>query len=355
MRDMRMAQLGCTSVGRAGLCAALSVWLTLSSVEPAAGSDVGADPLPVVKQLYAAFDRGDLQAVTDTVSEDIVWTQYGPEYSLPFAGIFHGRAGVSQFFKLVDETLTDVHAGQREFQVAGNHVIVPGWEESTVRSTGGHYRVNNVHVFTVANGKITQFEEYIDNADVLEAFMPADVGRGKALFTTCAGCHGNEGAGRPAMHAPNLTGLGGAYLVQQLRQLRAAHRGNERDIYGFMMIGRASALPGDRGVRDVAAFIDSLPLQRSPPANVGNAERGRALYPACAACHGTNAEGNPSLGAPSLRQQDGAYMRTQLAHFASGIRGAGADDGGGSQMRAAIKVLPDAHAFDDVVAFIKSR
>src|SRR5579862_8209946 len=253
MRDIRMAQLGRWSFRRVGLWATLSVLLTLSSVEGAADSDVRVDPLSVVKQLYAAFDRGDLKAVTDSVSEDVVWTQYGPQYSLPFAGTFHGRAGVSQFFKLVDDTLTDVHAGQREFLVSGNRVIVPGWEESTVRNTGGHYRVDNVHAFTVVNGKITQFEEYIDNAEVLEAFMPADVARGEALFTACAGCHGNRAEGRPAMHAPNLTGLGGAYLVQQLRQFRAIHRGNERDTYGFMMIGRASALPGDRGVRDVAA------------------------------------------------------------------------------------------------------
>jgi uncharacterized protein len=355
MRDSRVAPLDATRFRRARLGATLSVLLTLSSAAVTAGDAAGADPLSVVKRLYAAFDRGDLQAVTDSVSEDIVWTQYGPEYSLPFAGVFYGRAGVSRFFKLVDDTLTDVHAGQREFLVLGNNVIVPGWEESTVRSTGGRYRVNNVHAFMVVNGKITQFEEYIDNADVLEAFMPADAARGKALFTTCAGCHGNHAEGRAAMHAPNLTGLGGAYLVQQLRKFRAAHRGNERDTYGFMMMGRASALPGDRGVRDVAAFIDSLPLQRSPSASVGSAERGWTLYPRCAACHGADAEGNTSLGAPSLRQQDDTYMRTQLAHYASGIRGASADDSGESQMRAAAKVLPDAQAVDDVVAFIKSR
>lgn len=350
-----MAQLGRASFRRVGLWAILSALLTLISLEATADNDVRADPLSVVKQLYAAFDRGDMQAVTDSISENVVWTQYGPEYSLPFAGIFHGRAGVSQFFKLVDDTLTDVRAGQREFLVSGNHVIVPGWEESTVRRTGGHYRVNNVHAFTVVNGKITQFEEYIDNADVLEAFIPADIARGEALFTTCAGCHGNHAEGRPAMHAPNLTGLDRAYLVQQLREFRATHRGNERDTYGFMMIGRASALPGDRGVRDVAAFIESLPLQRSPSGDAGTKERGRTLYDACAACHGTNAEGNPSFVAPSLRQQDEAYLRTQLTHYASGIRGASADGSGESQMRAAVEVLPDAQAVDDVVAFIKSR
>ena len=200
--------------------------------------------------------------------------------------------------------------------------------------------LNNVHVFTVVNDKIAQFEEYIDNAEVLEAFIPADAARGKALFTACAGCHGNEAAGRPAMHAPNLTGLGAAYIIQQLRQFRTAHRGNEQDSYGYMMIGRSSALPGDRGVRDVAEFIESLPAQNSVPVGVGNAERGRHLLcPSCAACHGSNAEGRSSVGAPALHQQDEAYLRTQLAHYTQGIRGFSPEDTGGTQMRAAVTVL----------------
>ena len=73
------------------------------------------------------------------------------------------------------------------------------------------------------------------------------------------------------MHAPNLAGLGYAYLVQQLRKFRAAHRGNESDSYGFMMIGRANALPGDRGIRDVAAFVDSLPVH--PSSSAGHRQR----------------------------------------------------------------------------------
>lgn len=177
----------------------------------------------------------------------------------------------------------------------------------------------------------------------------ADVARGQALFTACAGCHGNYAEGRPAMHAPNLTGLGSAYLVQQLHEFRAAHRGNSSDTYGFMMIGRANALPDDRGLEDVAAFIDTLPTKQSASVAVaGKLERGRSLYVACAGCHGSNAEGNPALGAPSLRQQDATYLSLQMQHFESGVRES-------AQMRAAAKALPDPQAVADVIAYIKSR
>lgn len=331
--------------------------LSLASCGVAAASPRPSSPRPitVVKALYAAFDRGDLKTVVDLVSNDVVWVQYGPSHLLPFAGSFHGPSGVENFFKLVDQSLEDVHAGQREYIVSGDRVIVPGWEDSVVRSTGGHYRVNNVHIFTVVHGRITRFEEYIDNADIAEAFQPASAARGEALFTTCAGCHGDSGQGRPAMHAPNLTGLGSAYLLTQLRNFRAGIRGNASDTYGFMMMGRAQALPGDRGLRDVAAYVASLPLRRSPSSPFESAEHGARLYKShCAACHGVHAEGNSSLGAPPLRQQDEAYLWTQLAHFRSGVRGSNPADAKGKQMAAAVKQMRP-RALKVILAFVSSQ
>lgn len=355
MTDSRTARFRRTRLSTRRLAATLLFSLALCSAAVASPRPSTPRPISVVKALYAAFDRGDLKAVVSLVSKNVVWIQYGPSHLLPFAGVFHGPSGVAYFFKLVDQNLKDVHAGQREFIVSGDRVIVPGWEDSVVRSTGGHYHVNNVHIFTVVAGKITNFEEYIDNADIAEAFKPASVARGEALFTTCAGCHGDSAQGRPAMHAPNLTGLGSAYLLRELRNFRAGIRGNASDTYGYMMIGRAKALPGDRGLRDVAAYISSLPLHRSPSSPWGNPERGRRLYRThCATCHGAHAEGNPSLGAPPLRQQDEVYLWTQLTHFRSGIRGSDAADIKGKQMAAAVKPLRP-QEIKDLLAFIKSR
>jgi cytochrome c553 len=318
---------------------------------PAAGVN---DPKKVVMQLYAAFDRGDMPAVLGLIGADATWTYYGPDYSLPFAGVFHGPAGVARFFEIVDETLTDVTAGQREYLVAGDQVTVPGWEESTVRATGAHYRVDNVHLYTVHDNKIVKFEEFINSSDVLEAFMPADADRGKALFTTCAGCHGDSAQGRPEIHAPNLTVLGAPYLTRQLRNFRNGARGSESDTYGYMMIGRASALPGDRGLRDVAAYIDTLPRSSPRSAARGDARRGQILFEPCAACHGARAQGDEALDAPPLRQQDENYLAIQLRHFADGTRGTQSADKLAGQMRAPAVALGGDAGIADVIAYIES-
>ncbi len=315
---------------------------------------MASDPLSVVKRLYAAFDAGDMAAVYDSVAENVIWTYYGPAYSLPFGGVFHGKAGVEAFFRAVDDTLTDVRAGQRDYLVSGEFVSVPGWEESTVKATRAHYRVDNLHLWRVRNGKIIAFEEFINSSDVLEAYMPADLERGKAFFTTCVGCHGRGAAGRHDVRAPNLTGLSFDYTVRQLRNFRADRRGGPNDTYGFMMHGRASALAGDRAVRDVAAFIISLPAASALPTLTGDVVRGARLYETCGVCHGSKAEGSPDGSVPPLRQQDDRYLRGQLRNFMGGIRGMDPSDEPGSRMKAASSVIPDDNAVADVVAFIKT-
>ena len=44
---------------------------------------------------------------------------------------------------------------------------------------------------------------------------------------------------------------------------------------------------------------------------------GKALYQACVACHGDEAQGNQSLGAPSLRNQQSWYLTRQLQAYRS--------------------------------------
>ncbi|POP53932.1 c-type cytochrome [Zhongshania marina] len=81
---------------------------------------------------------------------------------------------------------------------------------------------------------------------------------------------------------------------------------------------------------------------------------GKALYAACAACHGAEGEGNVALNAPSLVNQQDWYLERQLLGFRSGLRGSDPKDGYGAQMQAIAKTLPDDNAVKAVVAYIAS-
>ena len=62
----------------------------------------------------------------------------------------------------------------------------------------------------------------------------------------------------------------------------------------------------------------------------------------CVACHGSSGEGNRALGAPALTQLSAEYIRRQLTHFLSGVRGTHPDDAAGKRMALSVAHLaPD--------------
>jgi cytochrome c oxidase subunit II len=155
------------------------------------------------------------------------------------------------------------------------------------------------------------------------------------------------------MRAPRLTIQDSAYLLRQLRHFRSEVRGGVTDFYGWQMNGRARALPDDRALRDVLAYIDTLPDTHSKDNIKGNKKNGERLYQTkCSSCHGNKAEGNEKLNAPLLAGLDSWYQLEQMRKFKSGKRGSHSDDIPGQQMQAVVKMLNDDQLFIDIIDFI---
>lgn len=333
---------------RRGIGYAALAGLTLTSalaIAKAADDTAGAHAKPeeVVNALYTAFVAGDQKAIERLIDEDATWTYHGPESELPFAGTRKGPEGVAEFFRLVSVYLENATPGQTETIVDGDKVAVVGWEESTVKATGGHYKVPNIHLFEVKNGKIVRFEEYIDSGTVLQAFQPADPERGRAYYTTCAGCHGLKGEGMANMNAPQLAGQSGDYMLRQLRNFSAGYRGKTEDHYGNMMVGRSRALGDDRAMRDVVAYIATLPAKADPKLAGANATlpaRGKEAYQTCAVCHGEEGEGIAAVGAPAINLLAPDYIERQLTNFRTGIRGDEGEGAYATQMKLALDAVP---------------
>jgi cytochrome c oxidase subunit 2 len=86
----------------------------------------------------------------------------------------------------------------------------------------------------------------------------------------------------------------------------------------------------------------------------GDAAAGKALYAACAACHGANGEGNRALNAPRLSAQNAWYLERQLRQFKQGARGTHEKDVYGKMMAPMAATLADDAAIANVVAYIAS-
>ncbi|MES2939393.1 MAG: nuclear transport factor 2 family protein [Pseudomonadota bacterium] len=131
------------------------------------------DNVGVVKHMYASFHRGDIDAVLATFSDDIDWLQSGPPDTFPFAGPFHGRNGMLDYFKGLKEALDIQEFVEVEFIGHEDRVIVFGTEKGVVKPTGGAYRYDWTHVFTMRDGKVVKYRDYYDTAAVLRAYQKA--------------------------------------------------------------------------------------------------------------------------------------------------------------------------------------
>ena len=89
--------------------------------------------------------------------------------------------------------------------------------------------------------------------------ITGDVAHGKALYATCAACHGAKGEGNAELQAPALAARSDWYLVAQLRNYKDGLRGADaRDTFGAQMRAIVNALPDDKAVTDVVAYINTL-------------------------------------------------------------------------------------------------
>jgi ketosteroid isomerase-like protein len=118
--------------------------------------------------MYAAFLRGDLDALLAGPAEDVDWQVVGPP-SIPFAGAVRGRKAVRGLLEKSFATLEDQMPEVLDVAAQGDAVMVLARETGRFKPTGRTYEVHWVQVFTFRGGKVVKFREYADTAAMLQA------------------------------------------------------------------------------------------------------------------------------------------------------------------------------------------
>ncbi len=201
-----------------------------------------------------------------------------------------------------------------------------------------------------------EFDEWLATQPTFKEYSAreANVAMGEALYPVCAACHGAEGEGNQTLNAPRLAGQESWYVERQLEHFKAGYRGGEGDTFGQQMAPMASVLADAQAIRDISAYIESMPPQPATPTVVGDVARGEELYLTCTACHGAAGEGKYATSSPRLAGQDDWYMVRQLDHFTSMVRGGDRRDLFGPQMALVAQMFRDEESIRDVVAYINT-
>lgn len=129
--------------------------------------------LKTIHSIYEAFGKGDIPAIIDCLAEDVQWEKWddnsAQQAGVPWLQARHGKEGALTFFKIVGEL------NIKDFRVLSimsneNQVAVEFIIEADVPATRGHYRDEEMHLWTFdEQGKVIRLRHYADTAKHMAA------------------------------------------------------------------------------------------------------------------------------------------------------------------------------------------
>lgn len=123
----------------------------------------------IIKQLYDAFKRRDISSLLEMFTDDAILHGPAPAGVLPWGGVHKGRRGAAEFFTAVGESLEPQQFELRDFITQGNKVAVLGYQKGQAKPTGRPYEIEFVHLWSIRDGKFTEFRVFNDTAALVEA------------------------------------------------------------------------------------------------------------------------------------------------------------------------------------------
>lgn len=129
-----------------------------------------ANNTKIVQEAYAAFGRGDVQAILDRIDDNVVWLGvYGASKDVPTSGERRGKPAVGEFFKQVAQSVKFSRFEPKEFVATGDKVVALGHYTATT-PIGKQFDSDFAMVFTLRDGKVVHFQEFMDSAAVNAAY-----------------------------------------------------------------------------------------------------------------------------------------------------------------------------------------
>jgi ketosteroid isomerase-like protein len=130
--------------------------------------------LEVVRRGYDAFGHGDIETLLGLFDEQIEWVTPGPP-EVKVSGRRVGRQAVAEFFTSLSELFDIQRFEPREFVAQGDRVIVLGEDTTVVRATGKAINGSWAHAFTLRDGRVVAFQEYLDMSETVAELRKAHV------------------------------------------------------------------------------------------------------------------------------------------------------------------------------------
>jgi ketosteroid isomerase-like protein len=122
----------------------------------------------LVKQGYADFSKGNLEAVLAIWDPAIEWHECK---GMPFVkgdGIFKGHDDVvTNVIMNLPVYFDGFNIEVKQIFGADDKVVMEGYYLGTNKATGNAFKAIAIHVWTIKNGKMTQFFQAVDTVTIV--------------------------------------------------------------------------------------------------------------------------------------------------------------------------------------------
>jgi ketosteroid isomerase-like protein len=120
--------------------------------------------IAVLRDAYAAFNRGDVDAAVASLDENIEWVE--PK-EFPGGGAYRGRESAKRYLAQSRAAWAEVSSEPEQFIPAGNRIVV--FVHARVRAKGSNewQDVRLADVYTFRNGKAVQMRAFADRDEAM--------------------------------------------------------------------------------------------------------------------------------------------------------------------------------------------
>jgi ketosteroid isomerase-like protein len=119
----------------------------------------------LLKGLYDSFGRGDVPGVLGSMDKEIHWHEAEGSPYMPSGEAFVGPDAIAtKLFVRLAEEWDGFTVHPVSYYDAGDAVIVECRYTGTYKETGKPIDAQVCHVWTVKDGKVTKFQQYVDTA-----------------------------------------------------------------------------------------------------------------------------------------------------------------------------------------------
>jgi ketosteroid isomerase-like protein len=123
----------------------------------------------ILRNLYAAFARGDVPAVLGVLAPDVRWVE--PQ-GFPYAGTFVGpQAVLENVFMRIGADWSAYTVQPHEYHECADIVFVLGDYDGTFGASGNSFHAPFVHVWRFDGEHVRGFETHTDTALVQRAMV----------------------------------------------------------------------------------------------------------------------------------------------------------------------------------------